>query len=217
MKRNYPVDTDIQEFFDEIFTIFANYERPDDLEKLLNSQIEADRDKLGEYHFADPIFDDMFQEIFLHENPIALTLITHLYIETICDRVLNSILPEAPAVFKNRRDITFSLKLDIIRASGKVPKSICSDIKTINILRNQTAHNLGGSIEEFDFSRFSFCSDIYSKTKMEEFTVKWELHMHILRYIAYFIPVRLARDTRLIKSLKGRRKAKLPKGEDIPF
>ena len=217
MIRDYPTDTEIQEYFDEIFTIFANYEHPGELEKLLKSHIETERDRLSAYHFADPIFEDMFLEIFLHENPIALILITHLHIETICDRVLNKILPEAPEVFKNRRDLTFSLKLDIIRASGKVPKSICYDMKTINTLRNQTAHNLRSSIEDFDFSRFTFCKDVYSKTKMVEFTVKWELHMHILRYIAYFIPVRLVRDTCLIKSLKGRKKAKLPEGEDIPF
>jgi hypothetical protein len=215
--RNYPTDTEIQECFDYMFSLFADYERTDHLASLLKAHIEKDRDRLGEYHFADPTFEDMFLEIFLHENPLALILITHLYIETICDKIVNKILPQASEVFKNRRDITFSLKLDIIRASGKVPKSITSDIKNINVLRNQNAHNLGSSIEDFDFSRFTFCKDIYSKTNMVEFTVKWELHMYVLRYIAYFIALRLARDTRLIRSLKGRKKAKIPEGDDIPF
>lgn len=217
MLSTYPSDEQIQMFFDEIFGLFARYDHPSELEANLNARIVADREELAQYHFADPVFEDMFREVFLHENPIALILITHLYVEKICDRLVHKILPKASEAFKGRKDITFSLKFDIIRASGKVPSDILNDIKVVNVLRNHTAHNLDSSIEDFDFSRFTFCKEIYYKTQMVEHTVKWELHMHLLRYIAYFVPVRLARDTRLIKSLKGRRKAALREKDDIPL
>jgi hypothetical protein len=216
--RSYPTDLEIQGLFDEIFAIFADCKHLLKLEDTLKLRVEADLAMLSQYHFADPLFEDMFREIFIHENPIALILITHLYIESICDKIINKILPNAKEVFKNNKNLTFSLKLDIIQASGKVPKPMCSDIKLINTLRNRTAHNLTYSIEEFDFSRFTFCNNMYQKTGAVECMLQWELHMHVLRYIAYFISIRLARDTRLIKSLKGRRKPQpVEDGDDIPF
>ncbi len=65
----------------------------------------------------------------------------------------------------DRRDFTFSLKLDILRSKNYLDEKLYSDVILLNKLRNKFAHNLFYDLSDFDMSKFYYCDELYDRVR----------------------------------------------------
>ncbi len=108
----------------------------DDLEKLVNDK-EFER----------------FQAATGKENdPIILLLRSHLYSESLLERIITFMLPRGDKLIENG-NLTYHNKLVVVEALDCLPDIIVSSLRNLNKVRNQCAHELNRKITDGDITR----------------------------------------------------------------
>lgn len=79
--------------------------------------------------------------LFLQENYRLLVLDSALLLEEKIDLLLSSVIPGFKTLSKNR-DLTLSLKIDLLKSLKLIPLKLFNGIEIVRKLRNKIAHKL---------------------------------------------------------------------------
>jgi len=126
---------------------------------------------------------NFFKLIFSIDDPLHLVIRSHLYTEV----MLNAVITKN---FKNPEKVinfSYSQKIKILFALGKLDTQLSTDLNYLNQLRNKFAHNLKYDIAEFDFSQFSDLKGIYKKKDYQRKSSKRSLNLFLFKYEILFI------------------------------
>lgn len=86
-----------------------------------------------------------------HEDELGLIIKGHLLVEFIIDQVILKRCKSPKDILKDSRAYPFSVKLQIVYSMGLVPNNIYQNIRKINRIRNELAHNLEIDYRKIDF------------------------------------------------------------------
>jgi hypothetical protein len=90
--------------------------------------------RLKEQEFA--IYD---QEVGNANDPKLSVLLSHLYVEHLLERYLNTKLKASDGLF-NKSGLTFENKLSLVQAFGEIDDQLADGIRKLNGLRNDCVH-----------------------------------------------------------------------------
>ena len=90
---------------------------------------------------------DIFKRLTKLKEDRAIVLVGALFVENAVDQLITSIIPDFSKVNK-RKEITFSVKIDLAKALNMAPSSILNCADRIRDIRNEFAHNI--ELETFD-------------------------------------------------------------------
>lgn len=99
-------------------------------------------------------FDPSFryiEKLRYHEDELGLILKGHLIIEHILNRLIDKEMKDTDSIIKNTNQFTFSVKLQLLYSSGLLNEESHRNIKRINRLRNEFAHNFEPNKDKIDF------------------------------------------------------------------
>lgn len=83
-----------------------------------------------------------------YKDERSKVLLAALASEFVLDKVLEALLPQYRKVFDDDRDMTFSMKIKLLKASAVVPLHLTEAADCIRAVRNKFAHKL--TIEKLD-------------------------------------------------------------------
>jgi hypothetical protein len=142
--------------------------------------------------FIKYIYDD--------KNPISLTLKSHLFLENFLDEIIRKKFKKPEILFK-RREITFSVKIDLLYAGNHLTEDLYNDITRVNSLRNKFAHNLHCDIADYDITRFKFMEDI-KKIRAIKVETKRAVNTYYLRLAYHYLILRLTNKYQFLTDLR---------------
>ena len=147
---------------------------------------------------------DYLSELFLHQHPLVLVLTMHLFVEAFLDEIIKRKFHDSKRLFQ-RREFTFSFKLDLLKSKNYLDEALFRDISLLNSLRNKYSHKLTFGIGEFDFSQFTYCQDVYQWIQHYDdgLGVRDMVHPFLLRYILYFLLDRMTDRHPFLSDLKS--------------
>jgi hypothetical protein len=112
-------------------------------------------------------------------DPLIVTIRTHLYAETLLERLICFGLPRGHKITESN-SFSFSQKLLIVESLDILADTLISSLKNLNKLRNQCAHELDKKISDTDITRIgSPLGKDFTKMKRES-GLKFEVLLHHL-------------------------------------
>jgi hypothetical protein len=126
---------------------------------------------------------NFFQLIFSIDDPLHLIIRSHLYTEVMLNTVIRNNFKNPEKII----DFSYSQKIKILFALGKLDNQLYADLNQLNQLRNKFAHNLKYDIAEFDFSKFSDLNGIYVLKDYTRKSAKKSLNLLLFKYESLFI------------------------------
>ena len=87
-----------------------------------------------------------------HEDELGLIIKGHLFVEFIIDQIILKRCKSPKAILKDSRAYPFSVKLQMIYSMGLMPYQIYQNVRKINRIRNELAHNLEVNYKKIDFT-----------------------------------------------------------------
>jgi len=94
---------------------------------------------------------DYISRMRYHEDELGLIVKGHLLIEYIINKIIERKCKNPKIILLNRQNYTFSVKLQIVFSMGFLPQSIYRNIRRVNRIRNEFAHNLEPNYDKIDF------------------------------------------------------------------
>ena len=193
---------DDEVIFEAIVDCCEDYALVEDLEKYLAGRTASERDAILKNARFGPLGSDLLRQLFLHESPLSLVVTAHLFFEAFLEEIIRRKFPHCEILFK-RRDFSYSLKLDLLRAKGSLDAAIYNDLRLLGNLRNKFAHNLEFSLAEFDFTRFTYCKEIYRESAWDWAEGHVRINLYLLRHILQLLLMRLTERHPFIVELKS--------------
>lgn len=86
-----------------------------------------------------------------HEDELGLIVKGHLLIEYVINKIIEKKCKDPKVILLNQQNYTFLIKLQIVFSMGLLPQSIYKNIKRVNRIRNELAHNLEPKYDKIDF------------------------------------------------------------------
>ncbi|HEX8599430.1 MAG TPA: hypothetical protein VF952_13045 [Chloroflexia bacterium] len=86
-----------------------------------------------------------------HEDVLGIVLKGHLLIEYVLNKIIERQFRDSKGMLTDHRSFTFSVKLQMLYASHNLPEYLYRNIRNINKIRNQVAHNLDVDFDSVDF------------------------------------------------------------------
>jgi hypothetical protein len=99
-----------------------------------------------------------------HEDELGLIIKGHLFVEFVINQIILKRCKSPKEILKDSRAYPFSVKLQLIYSMGLVPNHIYHNIRKINRIRNELAHNL-----EIDYKKIDFT---FRRDDGKEFSIK---------------------------------------------
>jgi hypothetical protein len=188
MSKNY-------EWFDWMIGAMASWKTEKELVRYLKQDIN-----LGNL-IEGPLGSHFLKHVAQERDVLNLTLKAHLYIENFLEEILKRKFMHG-AILLNNRDVTFSLKLDILRAKNYLDEKLYHDIRLINRLRNKFAHELTFDIGSFDMSQFSYCEGLYQDVRTKKAETRRLVNIHIFKHVLLYLLLRLTEEHEFIAEIK---------------
>ncbi len=126
---------------------------------------------------------NFFKVVFSIDDPLHLVIRSHLYTEVMLNAVIRKNFKNPEKII----DFSYSQKIKILYALGKLDNQLSADLSQLNQLRNKFAHNLKYDIAEFDFSKFSDLNGIYTLKDYNRKSAKKSLNLLLFKYESLFI------------------------------
>ncbi|HEY4761154.1 MAG TPA: hypothetical protein VIH42_11290 [Thermoguttaceae bacterium] len=87
-----------------------------------------------------------------HEDELGLVIKGHLFVEFVINQIVLKRCKSPKSILDDHRAYPFSVKLQIIYSMGLIPAYIYQNIRKINRIRNELAHNLEINTNKIDFT-----------------------------------------------------------------
>jgi hypothetical protein len=87
-----------------------------------------------------------------HENELGLIIKGHLFVEFVINQIILKRCKGPKEILKDSRTYPFSVKLQLVYSMGLLPNPIYQNIRKINRIRNDLAHNLEINYGKIDFT-----------------------------------------------------------------
>jgi len=126
---------------------------------------------------------NFYKLIFSIDDPLHIIIRSHLYTEVMLNAVIRKNFKNPEKII----DFSYSQKIRILSAIGKLDNQLYADLSQLNQLRNKFAHNLKYDIAEFDFSKFDDLNGIYTLKDYSRKSAKKALNLLLFKYESLFI------------------------------
>jgi hypothetical protein len=90
--------------------------------------------------------------LLLNKNPRDMTILSHLILENMIEEIIRKKVKEPNPIL----EYSFYNKIKIMYSFGLIPEEMFRNLKLINTIRNNFAHNLKFSLTDFSFNDFSY-------------------------------------------------------------
>ncbi len=87
-----------------------------------------------------------------HEDELGLVIKGHLFVEFVINQIILKRCKSPKEILNDSRAYPFSVKLQIVYSMGLMPNPIHQNIRKINRIRNELAHNLNIDYKKVDFT-----------------------------------------------------------------
>lgn len=179
--------TNRERWFRDIFRGLRLLESEDTLTQHL-----ADEDKRTESFFAaGPLPAELVRHLYAQNDALGLVLRGRLHLEECLDAVIAKKFKHPDVLLHGR--LSFSAKMDILRAAGYLDEKTYRDLVHISRLRNSFAHHLSSRLGVSDLGAFSGCTG--SKAAASKFEVpnaRAQIAVFVFRQIILQLLLRLA-------------------------
>ncbi|MCX9026333.1 MAG: hypothetical protein OIN85_09600 [Candidatus Methanoperedens sp.] len=193
--------SDNYEFFECIKDVLGLCGSDNELINFIKERDLIERDFYIKTTHEKPLGSEFLRKIYDEIDPLSLIVKAHLFVENFLDEIIRIKFRNSQLIL-DRRDFTFSLKLDILRSKNYLDEKLYSDIMLLNKLRNKFAHDLFYDISDFDMSKFYYCDGFYDKVKTNSKEAKRVLNIHILRIVLCQLLFRLTKKYPFISDIK---------------
>ena len=113
-----------------------------------------------------------------------LILVSHLYFENFIDEIIGKRLDATSRIL----DFSFHIKLEILHASKIIDDSFYTELRFVNILRNNYAHNLYFDVLDYNFNKSSAIKSLKVLNKYSSNRARKKLYDFIVRiYLIYLV------------------------------
>ena len=103
-------------------------------------------------NIEDDILFHLIQRLRHHEDELGLIIKGHLFVEFVINQIILRRCKSPKEILTDSRAYPFSVKLQLVYAMGLIPNPIFQNIRKINRIRNELAHNLEIDHERIDFT-----------------------------------------------------------------
>ena len=87
-----------------------------------------------------------------HEDELGLIIKGHLFVEFVVNQVILKRCKSPKTILNDHRAYPFSVKLQMVYSMSLLPNHIYQNIRKINRIRNELAHNLEVDNKKIDFT-----------------------------------------------------------------
>jgi hypothetical protein len=100
-----------------------------------------------------------------HEDELGLIIKGHLFVEFVINQIILKRCKSPKEILKDSRAYPFSVKLQLSYSMGLISNPIYQNIRKINRIRNELAHNLEIDYRKIDFT---FCRSDGQEVSIKE-------------------------------------------------
>ncbi len=178
--------TNKQRWFRDIFRALRSLESEDALTRHL-----ADEDRRTEtLYAAEPLDAALVRHMYAQNDALGLVLRGRLYLEECLDAVIAKKFKHPGVLLSGR--LSFSAKMDILRAANSLDEKTYYDLVHISRLRNSFAHHLSSRLGVSDLGAFSGCEGLKAAAlKIEAPEARAQIAVFIFRQIVLQLLLRL--------------------------
>lgn len=190
--------TNRQHWFRDIFRGLRLLESEDALAQHL-----ADEDRRMEaLYAAEPLAAALVRHVYAQNDALGLVLRGRLHLEECLDAVIARKFKHPGILLSGR--LSFSAKMDILRAASYLDEKTYYDLVHISRLRNSFAHHLSSRLGVSDLGAFSGCAGIKAAAqKFEAPEARAKIAVFVFRQIVLQLLLRLAVRHKLTGSAGG--------------
>ncbi len=184
--------TNKQRWFRDIFRALRSLESDDALTQQL-----ADEDKRTEELLAaGPLPAKLVRHLYAQQDALGLVLRGRLHLEECLDAVIAKKFKHPDVLLHGR--LSFSAKMDLLRAANFLDEKTYRDLIYISRLRNSFAHHLSSRLGLSDLGAFSDCAGVKAAAqKFETPEARAQIAMFVFRQILLQLLLRLVTRHRL--------------------
>ena len=178
--------TNRQRWFRDIFRALRLLESEDALAQHL-----ADEDKRTEAFFAaGPLPAKLVRHLYAQQDALGLVLRGRLHLEECLDAVIAKKFKHPDVLLHGR--LSFSAKMDLLRAANFLDEKTYRDLIGISRLRNSFAHHLSSRLVLSDLTAFSDCAGVKATaSKFEAPEARAQIAVFVFRQIVLLLLLRL--------------------------
>ncbi len=110
---------------------------------------------IAEANIEDDITYHYISRLRHHEDELGLIIKGHLLIEFIINLIIQKRCKSPNVILEDHRTYSFSVKLQLVYSMDLLPKHIYLNIRKVNKIRNQLAHNLELDTDKLDYKLFN--------------------------------------------------------------
>ena len=111
------------------------------------------------------------------DEPRILTIVIHLYIENFIEEIIKKKIKRSSKILK----YSFKQKLEILYSMDIIPENFYEDINFINNTRNNYAHKLNFTINNFDFKKSNKLRNYYNLNPYKRKDLKSKFYLFIYK------------------------------------
>ena len=127
-----------------------------------------------EFDISQDITFKYIASLSYHVDEVGLILKGHLFIEHVLDEIIRNKLKGWKDILADHRTYSFAVKLQLVYSAGYLPEYLFQNIRKINKLRNNVAHNLELVLDEqqFKFVRSDGKEILLKKKKKQLYPIR---------------------------------------------
>ncbi len=178
--------TNKQRWFRDIFRALRLLES----EEALPQHLADENKRTEEFFVAGPLPAKLVQHLYAQQDALGLVLRGRLHLEECLDAVIAKKFKHPDVLLHGR--LSFSAKMDLLRAANYLDEKTYRDLIGISRLRNSFAHHLSSRLGLSDLAVFSDCADV--KTAASKFgipDIRAQIAVFVFRQIVLQILLRL--------------------------
>lgn len=143
--------TNRQRWFKDIFSALRFVE-----EDALASHLADENRRTEALLSAGPLRADLVRRLYDQQDALGLVLRGRLHLEELLDTIIAKKFKYPDVLLHGR--LSFSAKMDILRAANALDEKTYRDLLHISRLRNSFAHHLSSNLGASDLSAFADCA-----------------------------------------------------------
>jgi len=184
--------TERQHWFREIFAGLRILD-----ENAVTAHLADEDRRTEEVLAAGPLDAELVHHLYAQKDALGLILRGRLHLEELLEAIIAKKFKYADILLHGR--LSFSAKMDILRASNALDAKTYRDLVQISRLRNAFAHHLSSSLSVSEVSGLSDCPALRAVvSKFESPDVRAQIALFVLRQVLLQVLLRLALRHKLI-------------------
>ncbi len=146
---------------------------------------------------AGPLDAGLVRKLYAQKDALGLVLRGRLHLEELLEAIIEKRFRHPDVLLHGR--LSFSAKMDILRAANALDAKTYRDLVHISRLRNSFAHHLSSELSALDLAAFSDCAGLKAVVqKFERPDARAQIAVFVFRQILLQLLLRLALRHKLI-------------------